>query len=65
MRYSGDLSMKKLLNEYIESDKFELGKAGYIKEDGTFMRINLYVIFHNYVIFFYTKYHNLFYYSRK
>ena len=37
MRYSGDLSMKKLLNEYIESDKFELGKAGYIKEDGTFI----------------------------
>lgn len=29
--------MEKLLNEYIESDKFELGKAGYIKEDGTFI----------------------------
>ena len=37
MRYTGELLMEKLLNEYIESDKFELGKAGYIKEDGTFI----------------------------
>ena len=42
MRYTGVLLMTKLLKEYIETKEFELGTAGYVKEDGSFIIMDEY-----------------------